>query len=233
MDSEETESIDFKPSRWLYIFLFIYYSIWLMQSFGAISLYINYGFDDLHTFGPLEWCSGILFIIAGIFSFYGVIKTLRGDKDCITALKWSLILVLLYSLTNPIRGQIATYNILWWSIFFFSRPAFYLVFYLYLLFAKGIKRRYPKSERRFGPSGWVWSSLLTAFVGIGAYGAYLENKTSAYCKPVDTALLQLKPGEISDGYVVFNSVRKWTQWKNHTDTLYIEHIDEILDTYPR
>lgn len=232
MYSEETESIDFKPSRWLYIFLFIYYSIWLMQSYGTMRHYIDFGFDDLDKFGPLEWCSGILFIIAGVYSFYAVIKTLRGDTDCITALKWSLILVLLYSLTNPTRGQIATYSILWMSIAFFSRPAFYLVFYLYLCFAKGIKRRYPKSERRFGPSGWMWSCLLAANIGIGAYGAYLERKTSAYCKPVDIALLELKPGEISDGYVIFNSDRQWTEWKNPADTLYIAHFDEILDTYP-
>lgn len=230
MDSEKEKEITFKPSKWLYIFLFIYYSVWFFQSFGAVSNYIKFGFDSFIGYGTIEWLCFVLFIIAGVYSFYAVIKTLRGDRDCITSLKWSLILVLLYTLTDPTRGQIATYNIPTWSALFLARPLFYLIFYLYLCFAKGIKRRYPKPYRRFGPSGWVWSGMIVVFLCVGIYGVWQQSQISKFCKPVDVNLLTLKPGEVSDGYLFFKSQRKWGKWTQPSDTLYIEDRIETLPT---
>lgn len=112
---------------------------------------------------------------------------------------------------------------------FFARPLFYLAFYLYLCFAKGIKRRYPKVERRFSPSGWVWIGILTAFVAIGIYGGIKQYEISQYCKKVDVAKLNLPEGEVSDGYVLFNSDREWREWKQPADTLW---IDERIETLP-
>ena len=228
MDNEE-EEIVFKPSNWLYIFLFIYYSIWLLQSYGAISHYLTFGFDSFRAYGSVEWLCFALFIVAGIYSFYAVIKTLRGDRDCITSLKWSLMLVFIYTLLDPTRGQIATYNIATWLAVFLVRPLFYLAFYLYLCFAKGIKRRFPKAEREFRPSGWVWVGLMIAFLCVGVYAGWQQYNISKYCKPVDVASLHLNKGEVSDGYVLFNSDRKWEKWRNRADTLY---IDERIETLP-
>lgn len=229
MDNEKEKEIDFKPSNWLYIFLFIYYSIWLLQSYGAISHYITFGFDSFQAYGLVEWLCFGLFIVAGIYSFYAVIKTLRGDKDCITSLKWSLMLALIYTLMDPTRGQIPTYNIATWLAVFLVRPLFYLVFYLYLCFAKGIKRRFPKAERKFGPSGWVWVGLMIAFLGVGIYGGWLQYDISKYCKPVDVSCLNLNKGEVCDGHILFNSDRKWVKWTEVADTLY---VDERIETLP-
>ena len=230
MDNEKEKEINFKPSNWLYIFLFIYYSVWVLQSFGAISHYITFGFDSFHGYGTVEWLCFLLFIIAGVYSFYAVIKTLRGDKDCIASLKWSLVLVFLYTMMDPTRGQIPTHNMITWSVIFFIRPVFYLIFYLYLCFAKGIKRRYPKSDRRFAPSGWVWTGIMIAFLCIGVYGGWQQYQISEYCKRVDVTKLNLAPGEISDGYVLFISHRKWDKWAEPSDTLYIEKRIETLPT---
>lgn len=229
MDSEKEKDINFKPSNWLYIFLFIYYSVWILQSFGAISHYITFGFDSFHGYGTVEWLCFVLFIIGGVYSFYAVIKTLRGDKDCITSLKWSLILVFLYTLIDPTRGQIATFNVLTRSVVFLIRPLFYLSFYLYLCFAKGIKHRYPKTERRFGPSGWVWSGIMMALLWTGVYGVWQQYQISKHCKQVDVTALNLKPGEVSDGYVLFTSQREWNKWREPADTLYIE---DRIETFP-
>lgn len=230
MDSEKEKEINFKPSNWLYIFLFLYYSVWLLQSFGAISHYFTFGFDSFLSYGAIEWMCFALFIVAGVYSFYAVIKTLRGDKDCITSLKWSLVLAFIYTLMNPIRGQIPTYNIVTWSAVFLVRPLFYLLFYLYLCFAKGMKRRFPKSERRFGPSGWVWIGLMITYLCIGIYGGWQQYQMSTYCKRVDVKTLSLAPGKVSDGYVLFTSQRKWDKWTQPSDTLYIEDRIEILPT---
>lgn len=230
MDNEKEKEINFKPSNWLYIFLFIYYSIWLLQSYGAISHYITFGFDSFQSYGLVDWLCFGLFIVAGIYSFYAVIKTLRGDKDCIASLKWSLMLVFIYTLMDPTRGQIPTYNMLTWSVVFLIRPVFYLIFYLYLCFAKGIKRRYPKSDRRFAPSGWIWTGIIIAFLCVGVYGGWQQYQISEYCKRVDVAELNLDPGEISDGYVLFTSQRKWDKWAEPFDTLYIEERIETLPT---
>lgn len=229
MDNEKEKEIDFKPSNWLYIFLFIYYSTWLLQSYGAISHYCTFGFDSFQAYGLVEWLCFGLFIVAGIYSFYAVIKTLRGDKDCITSLKWSLMLVFIYTLLDPTRGQIATYNIATWLAVFLVRPLFYLVFYLYLCFAKGIKRRFPKAERKFGPSGWVWVGLMIAFLGVGLYGGFQQYNINKYCKPIDVTCLNLNKGEVSDGYIMFNSDREWVKWTERADTLY---IDESIETLP-
>ena len=230
MDNEKEKEINFKPSNWLYIFLFIYYSIWLLQSYGAISHYITFGFDSFLSYGLVEWLCFGLFIVAGIYSFYAVIKTLRGDKDCITSLKWSLMLVFIYTLRDPIRGQIPTYNIVTWLTVFLARPLFYLVFYLYLCFAKGIKRRFPKVERKFGPSGWVWVGLLIAFLGVRIYGRWQQYNIDKYCKPVMVDYLTLNKGEVSDGYILFNSDRKWVKWEERADTLYVVKRIETLPT---
>ena len=212
MDNEKENEIDFKPSNWLYIFLFIYYSTWLLQSCGAISHYITFGVDSFQAYGLVEWLCFGLFIAAGVYSFYAVIKTLRGDKDCITSLKWSLMLVFVYTLMEPARSQIPTYNIATWLAVFLARPLFYLVFYLYLCIAKGIKRRFPKADRQFGPSGWVWVGLIIAFLGVGIYGEWQQYCIGIYCSPVDVGCLNLNRGEVSDGYVIFNSGRKWEDW---------------------
>lgn len=229
MDRNKEKEIDFKPSNWLYIFLFIYYSIWLFQSYGAIAHCITFGFDSLLANDLVAWLSFGLSIVAGVYSFYAVIKTLRGDKDCMTSLKWSLMLVFIHTLMDPSRGQIPSYDILTRLAVFLVRPLFYLVFYLYLCFAKGIKRRFPKAERKFGPSGWVWTGLMIAFLGVGIYGGWQQYNMSMYCKPVDVTGLNLEKGEICDGYILFNSDRKWVKWTEKTDTL---NIDDRIKTLP-
>lgn len=228
--SEENEIEEFKPSGWLYVFLFIYYSIWLLQGFGAISHYCTFGFDEFQKYGLVEWLCFPVYLIAAFYSLYAVIKTLRGDADCITALKWSLVIIFLYTGYDDSRGQIATYNIWVWSVVFFARPLFYLIFYLYLCFAKGIKRRYPKADRRFAPSGWVWVGILMMFLAIAVFAGIKQYKISQYCKKVDISLLNLQKGEISDGYILFNSNREWTEWSQPTDTLWIDDRIETLPT---
>ena len=226
---EEKEIEEFKPSGWLYVFLFIYYSIWILQGYGAILHYCTFGFESFEQYGLLEWLSFPVWLVAAFYSLYAVIKTLRGDPDCITSLKWSLVIVFLYTCFDQTRGQIATYNIWVWCSVFFARPLFYLAFYLYLCFAKGIKRRYPKIERRFGPSGWVWVGILTTFLAIGVYGAFQQYETDQYCKKIDVAHLNLRHGEVCDGYAFFISDRKWREWKEPSDTLW---IDERIETLP-
>ncbi|MDE7080885.1 MAG: hypothetical protein K2O78_04445 [Muribaculaceae bacterium] len=230
MDNAKEKEIDFKPSNWLYIFLFIYYSIWLLQSYGAISHYITFGFDSFQAYDLVEWLCFGLFIVVGIYSLYAVIKTLRGDKDCITSLKWSLILVFVCTLIDPTRVQIPAYDIATRLTVFLVRPLFYLAFYLYLCFAKGIKRRFPKAERKFGPSGWVWVGLMIAFLGVAIYGTWQQYEISRYCRPVDLTCLNLNKGEVCDGYVLFSSDREWVKCEEGADTLYIDKRIETLPT---
>lgn len=227
---EEKKIEHFKPSGWLYVFLFIYYSIWILQGFGAIHHYWTFGFEPFEQYGLLEWLCFPIWLVAAFYSLYAVIKTLRGDADCITALKWSLVIVFLYTEFDQSRGQIATNNIWVWCSVFFARPLFYLIFYLYLCFAKGIKRRYPKAERRFGPSGWVWVGILTSFLAIGVYGGFKQYELSQYCKKVDVSKLNLPKGDVSDGYVILNSEIEWKEWKEPSDTLWIDDRIETLPT---
>ena len=219
---EEKEITTFKPGTALYIFLFIFYTIWLLQAFGAVGFYIEFGFDDFNGYGLMEWLIMPLFCFAGIYSVYAVIKVLRGDRDCITALKWALMYSFLYTFFNSQRAQIPTYSIVAILSMFLARPLFYLTFYFYLCFSKGIRRRYPKVERRFTPSGWVWSVVTICLVGICGYMSYKTHLTNRFCEKVDLKDVTLSPGEISDGYVAFKSNKHWSISKEHLDTVFIE-----------
>lgn len=230
MDEEKGKEITFKPSKWLYIFLFIYYSIWLLQSYGSVGYYIRFGVEGVDRLGWLDWLSNGLTIIAGLYTFYAVIKTLRGDRDCITALKWSLVVVFFYTLVNQLGRPMITDSFRTFCVARALKPAFYLVFYLYLCFAKGIKRRYPKAERRFAPSGWVWIGITICFVGICGYFAWMNIQKSEYCRRVNVAGLTLGPGEVCDGYVLFSSDREWQEWTEPEDTLYFGDRLGILRT---
>lgn len=229
-EEKEEEVRDFKPSACLYLFLFIYYAVWLLQACGAVAHYVRFGLESFEGSGPAKWINVGLSALAGLYSFYAVIKTLRGDRDCITALKWSLVVAFFYTMANPVRAQIPTYDALLWSVAFFLRPFFYLVFYLYLCFAKSIRIRYPKEDRSFGPSGWVWAGLLAAYLGAGAYAHRLRHHDDMLCRPVDVARLSLAPGEISDGYIAFASGRAWEPWADAPDTLYVEDRIVTLPT---
>ncbi len=229
MDKEK-EIAKFKPSRWLYIFLFIDYSIWLFQGFKAIGYYYIFGLDQFDRLNIYEWLSLPTYLIAGIYSLYAVIKTLRGDSDCITALKWSLVISFLYTCLNPARAQIPTYNTWIIILVFFLRPAFYVVFYLYLCFAKGIKLRYPKERRKFAPSGWVWAGIFVTYLVVMIFTGYREYQLSQPHKPIDIAELNLANDEVSDGYVLFKSNRDWEIWQEPIDTLYLKNRIEALPT---
>lgn len=210
-----------KPSATLYVLLFIFYTIWILQAFGAISFHFTFGFDEFSEYGMREWLFIPLFCFGGILCLYSVIKVLRGDRDCITALKWALMYSFLYTFFNSARTQIPTYNLLAILAVYLSRPLFYLGFYLYLCFSKGIKRRYPKSERRFAPSGWVWVGVTVCLFGFAFWTGYDTYKTDEFCKRVNVQELSLEKGEISDGYVVFKSSLAWTPSNEPTDTIYI------------
>ena len=67
------------------------------------------------------------------------------------------------------------------------------------------------------------------FLTIVAIGGVKQYKIDQYCKKVDISQLNLKKGEISDGYIIFNSDRKWTEWSQPKDTLW---IDERIETIP-
>lgn len=230
MDNTQKEIEIFKPSKILFFFLFVYYSIWLIQSYSTIYHYITFGCDEFIAYQLIDWINLILFLSASIYSFFSIIKTLRGDADCITSLKWSLIIVLIYALLNPIRGQIATYDIWLWSTVFFARPLFYLTFYFYLCFAKAIKIHYPKSHRKFSPSGWIWLGITIIFTAIGIYSVQKAYYNNLFCRKIDTASIKLKNNEICDGYIIFQSNREWDKWISPHDTLLFNEETYIYPT---
>ena len=220
----------FKPSKWLYIFLFIYYSIWIIQGYGAIAHYYNYGLEEFKRYGTIEWLFFPIYLIATIFCLYAVIKTLRGDKDCITALKWSLVVSFFYTILNPIRGQFATYDITLWSIGFFLRPLYYCIFFIYLCFSKSVRNRYPKNQRKFTPSGWIWSGLLLIFISWLSYGVYQRNVINNYCRKIEAENLLLTQNEVSDGYTLFNSELDWATQQNSDNPIFEDDILTVFYT---
>lgn len=211
----------------MYVLLFIFYTIWILQAFGAIGFHYTFGFDDFKEYGLTEWLFLPLFCFGGLYCLYSVIKVLRGDSDCITSLKWALMYSFIYTFLNGSRAQIPTYNLIAITAIFLVRPLFYLGFYLWLCFSKGIKRRYPKPERKFAPSGWVWVSITFCLIGIISQGAYEQHKMNRYCKRVDFDKVAISDEEISDGYIAFTSGLDWNHSKEHLDTIYSD-FEELI-----
>ena len=67
------------------------------------------------------------------------------------------------------------------------------------------------------------------FMAIAVFSGIKQYKISRYCKKVDISQPNLQKGEISDGYILFNSDREWTEWSQPADTLW---IDERIETIP-
>lgn len=226
---EKDEEIDdelFKPSRVLYVFLFIFYTVWIWNIYGYLKYCVVFGFDEFKSLDTFGWVSGALVLIISVVAFFSIIKTLRGDHDCITSLKWAIIYALIYSLLDPTRMQVPSYNMAIRLIVYFIKPAFYLAFYLYLSFSKSIKTRYPKQERRFGKSGWCWIGLTAILLGMGVWAGLKEHNINQYCKHVDIAQLKLYPGEHTDGRIIFKDKGLWERWD--ADSLSIEFDDMAL-----
>lgn len=226
---EKDEEIDdelFKPSRVLYIFLFILYTVWIWNIYGYLKYCFIFGFDEFKSLDTFGWVSGALVLIISVVAFYSIIKTLRGDHDCITSLKWAIIYALIYSLIDPTRMQVPSYNLGIRLAVYAIKPVLYLAFYLYLCFSKSIKARYPKQERRFGKSGWSWIGFTALLLVMGVWAGLKEFSLNQYCKPVDIAQLKLYPGEQTDGIVIFKDKGQWKKWE--ADSLFIEYDDMTL-----
>lgn len=226
---EKDEEIDdklFKPSRVLYVILFMLYTVWIWNIYDYLKYCFIFGFDEFKGLDTFGWVSGVLVLIISVVAFYSIIKTLRGDHDCITSLKWAIIYGLIYSLLDPTRMQVHSYNLAIRLTVYAIKPAFYLAFYLYLSFSKSIKTRYPKQERRFGMSGWCWIGLTAMLLGMSVWAGLKEYNTNQYCKPVDVAQLKLYPGEQTDGIIIFKDGGQWKKWE--ADSLSIEYDDMAL-----
>lgn len=208
---EKDEEIDdelFKPSRVLYVFLFIFYTV----CYGHLKYCVVSGLEEFKGLDTFGWVSGALVLIISVVAFFSIIKTLRGDHDCITSLKWAIIYALIYSLLDPTRMQVPSYNMAIRLTVYSIKPAFYLVFYLYLSFSNSIKTRYPKQERRFGKSGWCWIGLTAILLGMSVWAGLKEHNINQYCRPVDIAQLKLYPGEHTDGRIIFKDKGLWKRW---------------------
>lgn len=227
MYEDEEKKVDdhFKPSIILYIFLFLFYAVWIWNIYGYIKYCIQFGFDEFTELTPYMVCCGVFMMATSVYGFYSTIKTLRGDPDCITSLKWALIYAFLYAFFDENR-LVPTTNYGLLVALFMIKPLFYLSFYLYLCFDKGIRRRYHKANRRFGKSGWIWTGFTTLLVGLGVYGGYQEYRTSEYCKPKDLDKLVLSEDEYSDGVIILKSSSKWESLANDSSYMYIEDILE-------
>lgn len=226
---EEKKITDFRPSKLLYVFLFIYYSIWVITTIQAAIFPLQFGFKYYHIESLYQWAFSALTLIGGLLSFYAVIKILRGDSDCITALKWSLIAVLVYTLSTPERTQSPSNNIWLVGIVFFARPLFYLAFYLFLCFSKSIKERYPKIKRRYGPAGWIWAGLLFLFILNSCLYIYHNYQENAFCERKDITMVNLSENEVSDGYIAFSTNRVWHKCSACEEAVC---IDDVLELHP-
>lgn len=222
---EEQKINDFKVPFGLNILLFVFFTIWCFMAYGCIYHYLTFGFDELTDEYITIWASAIINIIAGIYSAYAVIQTLRKDKDCIVSLKFALFALILYSALSPdILERLAEPTSLPQFLFLLFRPVFYLTFLLYVCFSKTIKEIFPKCERKFGPSGWLWIGIFFSHTINVAYGFYMTHEYVVYSVYTPISALDLKDGEISDGYIIFKSDRKWEKVNNDIDTIFEDFL---------
>lgn len=223
MDEEEIS--EFKFPTGLNIFLFVYFTICFLESYRNLSHYLTFGFDELTDEYITIWICSIINIIAGLYSAYAIIQTLRKDNDCIVSLKFALTVWILYTALSPdIIARLAEPLNSLQFFFLLFRPVFCLTFLLYICFSKTIKETFPKCERKFGPTGWIWIGILSSHIINTAYGLYKTHEYATYCDYTPISVLDLKEGELSDGIIIFKSDRRWTKVETDIDTI----LDEFL-----
>ena len=81
---EKDDVIDdelFKPSRVLYVFLFIFYTVWIWNIYGYLKYCVVFGFDEFKSLDIFGWVSGALVLIISVVAFFSIIGKTGADWD--------------------------------------------------------------------------------------------------------------------------------------------------------
>ena len=213
----EKEIINRKvPGFILSTFLFFFFYLLIRTVYQDIPLMYNDMLDAAIAEDESVLQSSLLAfldIIMLSLSFWSIIRLLKGKPDCITCIRWALVinfLVLLYEFFCKSLGRAIAFH--WtYAILPAASLLFTIVFFIYLAKSHSVKQLYPASERRYSPGGWVWLSFFIICLSFFSFIFYTYYDEEMNSKTIDIKTLSLSQERYSDGRVLFYSKSKWSQ----------------------
>lgn len=157
----------------------------------------------------------ILYIVWLCLSFWSIIRMLKGKADCVSSIKWTLVISLIISIYYLFLS-LGKAVLIHWSFVLPSlfKIALFVGFLVYLAKSKSFKEQYPLAERRYSPGGWIWTLFMVICIGLFGYTCYTEIVKEAKSKAINPADLSIPADAHCDGIVLFISQDNWDSIKH-------------------
>ena len=203
----------FVLSTWLFLFFYLL----LRTAFSEIpQTYYNLSDAIVVKDGSIVQylVLAFLYIVWLFLSFWSIIRMLKGKADCVSSIRWMLVVSLVISFSYLVQA-LGKAIMIHWSFVLPSLIKIVLIvgFLVYLAKSRYIKEQYPLTERRYAPGGWIWTFFTVVCIGVFAYMGYTEKVKDVKSVAIDTVDLSIPTDGYSDGNILFISHDKWEKSK--------------------
>ena len=225
MDKDEEKIMNFKPTTWFTVWLFIYFVSLVTETLRFAKQLSNFGIET-YSEPDYSWSllafSTLLRALFVLYSFKTITLCLSGHPNAISALRWSLFINIVYSYGN-VFGKIEILNNPTISFILLFEFFFLLFFWLYTFFSRSIKKMFPKSYRRKFLWGIVGLSLFLLYMAFMALLIFSQNRVKGNSVPIRVKSLALKKGEYADSLTIYRALSDWKYKKRIYETTYFEN----------
>lgn len=225
MEKDETKVEEYEPTLQFTILLYLYFVVLMTLGASSLTHLFSYNYDLFVINSNIPWWAviwdGAISLLSTLYGIKAITLALKGHRCAVSAMRWSLWMCFFYSFCG-FYDRIGPAG-MGYVIIVALLPVVYAFFFgLYMLFSKDIKRIYPQDNRKkwyWGTLGKIlfWSYLL--WFGLLIY-RNMEIRDNS--KQIPLSQIQLRKGEITDGFYKSHPLHSWQVYSNSTsDVAYI------------
>lgn len=205
MEQEEKQFV--KPPLGLSFQLFIFMMLVVISLWGATEGILTYkeGFYEEFSVGEV-YAAYTIDLVAYLYAFFGIYKTLQHQKFGIVILKFSVLYV-----TLQLLSKISAYTSLTPVFSYLCIPLAIggIVFFIYIYKSKKLKEYIPLKERTFGTFGVVGIIIYLSVAVFYSYHFGCEIVKRENSKPVSITRPSLPGNYYTDGIISFKPLSSW------------------------
>lgn len=209
MENTEVKEVN-KPGCTFTLLLFVFFYLLVRYVLQSFRFYNWNGLNPLNEEHSLESTILLLpgIVLAVIFAFSAIYKTLQSKHYSITMLKYAVFYFLCNSVLElfqlDYRFAIAQ------LLFLIPKLLFYLGFFIFLIRSKSVESYIPSSKRKSAIIHILAILIMLISVVPFSYksGTMLYKAINSKYTPVET--IKLEKNELTDGLTVFSPIDSWT-----------------------
>lgn len=225
MEKEEIKVEEYKLTLQLTILLYFYFVV--LMTLGASSLMhlFSYNFNYFILNSEIPWWAviwdGAISTFSTLYGIKAITLALKGHRCAVSAMRWSLWMCFFYSFCG-FYDRIGPAGMGYVMIVALLPVIYTFSFWLYMLLSKTIKNVYPKGGRK----KWFWGTfgkiLFWSYILWFATLIYRNIEIRNNSKQIPLSQIQLRKGEITDGFYKSTPLHTWHVLKNNSsDVIYI------------